>query len=259
MSMAVYALSREAFLTSTRSLTFRVMVFLAAFGGIGAALISEWTVEDPRRLYFNITAFLLEVAGGWLAVTIGLRLSVDDRECGSRLAAMSLPIRHSQWFISRSIGIVAALLLFSALALAWVQGSMILFGLGPLENPQRVMLLFILVFWLVMGHISFLFGELFPKFLAVLLLLALWLIGQISGASPGLDGAHSLVLAQRYFHYLWQPDNLLLVGTITSPMSTGLPPAAELLARAGHGVFLCITSILLAAVLARRNRLPGVI
>lgn len=257
MNPAFLALTREALKSALQMMSLRVLLFLTAIGTVGAALISEWTIEEPRRIFFNASALLLELGGGCLAILLGVLFSVDDRSRGLRLTSFVLPLSRGQWVTSRLWALTTTLLLYGVFCLAFLQGTMVLFGLGALENPQRVMLLFLFIFWVLMGHVSFLLGELLRKEAVILLMLVLWITGELSGpVFRNFAGNESLSVLQKYVHQIWQIDGLFLVGSITSPLSSGLPPLEDLLLRCCHALGICLFCFGAAALAIRRNRLP---
>ncbi|MCY4443823.1 MAG: hypothetical protein OXC44_03365 [Proteobacteria bacterium] len=247
--MAVYyACMRETFTILRRD-----KVFIPMFVGLVilfflATFISEWSLDNPRIIYFNMTQTMIRLTGGAIAILFGTKMLHDSYISGSLETILSRPINRSVYLLGSYSALVLCFLLYSIGAgLSWWVINKFFFN-SAVTLPTEFIFwgcTFAFIEWCVLGAVAFTFASLCRFGLAILSTLLLWVVGLLSGVMSlsleGLTDSYSLLLPVVHgVAKFWSFDRFTL---ISYSRNMHLPDTSFLINCVGYG--LLTASVLL--------------
>lgn len=117
---AFIAITYESFLMLRRDKIFVPMLIGLVFLFFLASFITEWSLDDYRIIYFNLTQTSLRLTGGAIAVLFGVKMLHDTYVSGSLETILSRPIYRSTFLQGSYTALLLCLLLYGVLSgLTW--------------------------------------------------------------------------------------------------------------------------------------------
>ncbi|MCX6125537.1 MAG: hypothetical protein NTV34_12440 [Proteobacteria bacterium] len=151
---AFVALYLEGFNWLRRDKIFIPMMFAGLGISMFASTASQWSIEEFKKIFFDIGIGGFRLAGGLVAILWGARMIHDalaERSLDPRLAA---PISRSTWFLARYAALATSLIIMGAVFATWWQCMMYLKGYGLLSNVQSWALALLTIEWLVLAGLA---------------------------------------------------------------------------------------------------------
>lgn len=174
---AFLALYREGFKWLVRDKIFIPVVIAGIAVAVFANLASNWSIEDFKKILFDVGLAGFRLTGGMVAILWGGRMIHDaltERSIEPRLAA---PIRRETWFLARFAALASVLALMGLIFLLCWQAIMLGFGGGAMTNIQGWALGMLICEWLVLGAMAMAFASFSGFAVALFATSAMWLAG----------------------------------------------------------------------------------
>lgn len=183
MIKQVLATSQETFLLLRRDKIFTPIVAITFFIMFLSSFIAEWSVDDWRVTFFNLSATMLRFAGDMVAILFGTKLMQDASASGSIETSLSRPISRGLWVTGRYFGLAACLSVFAGISLgAWHLLNFV-YEIGV---PSRFLVwssLLILTEWLVVGAAAIFFSTLGGFATALFASVSILILGLLIGTA----------------------------------------------------------------------------
>lgn len=167
---------QEAIRNKILYLLFFFAVFLVAFSWI----IGKLTVGDEIKIVKDLGLSSIHFFGTLITVIIGIGLVFREMEKRTIYLVLSKPIRRYQFLLGKYLGL--ALTLLGVLVTLGTLFYVILLLKG--ENNPRILLAFCGIYqeWLLLSAIALMFSSFSTPLLSVMLTLATFLMGHLSGS-----------------------------------------------------------------------------
>lgn len=242
------ATAHETFLALKRDKIFYPAIGATVFIFLLASFIAEWSVDDGRIVFYNISTTMFRLSGDMIALLFGSKVIHDAMVSGSIETSLSRPISRGRWVIGKYLGLGACLVLFAVIAgFGW---SLINF-IYQMKLPTNFILwgtLFALTEWLIIGALSMFLSTIAGFGTALFSCFALWILGLLSGIVASSfyqeDAAPSFASEiVKFLSLVWNFDRFTLIH-YSSTFS--LPSQGFLLSSLGYGVCLASTLMLVA-------------
>jgi ABC-type transport system involved in multi-copper enzyme maturation permease subunit len=234
-------------------LLYNLLLFAALFIG-GSLFVAQLTIGNWARIIIDMGLSAIEVAGGLLAVIIGVGIVAGEIQRKTILPTLAKPVPRWAFCLGRYLGLVLLLVVNVALMLGVLTAVMHLAGYGISRTALEAAAL-IAVELAVLAAVAVLFASFSTPILASSYALAVFLIGHLLSdlrafADRSKSGA-ARAAAQAFYALL--PDLELL--NLKSHAANDLSVAAGFVLRsAGYGVVYAGVVLLLAmAIFSRRD------
>lgn len=172
-----FALYREGFKWLVRDKIFIPVIIAAIAIAIFANMASQWSIEDFKKVLFDVGIAGFRLTGGAVAILWGARMIHDaltERSIEPRLAA---PIRRETWFVARFCALGSALIIMGGVFLVCWQAIMLINGGGRMTNIQGWSLGLLIGEWLVLGALAMMFASFSGFAVALFSSSAMWIVG----------------------------------------------------------------------------------
>ena len=253
----LWILSRESFAVLKRDRVFAPALVMGLLVAGFAALASQWSVEDFRKILFDVGLFGLQATGGLVALVWGTKLVADSRQEGSLEVQLAAPVPRPVWLLGKFVGLAVCLALLGALLLAVWQGMMLLAGYGPLRPPELLAFGLMGVGWLVLAALALFFASMARQGVALFATLCAWVTGLAAAPVAGALGVETSALARRIVGTLaryWDLQQFNYADRVLDPV---LPPLGDLGARFAYGGLLTLMLLTLACLVFSRRDVVG--
>jgi hypothetical protein len=174
---AFCALYLEGFRWLRRDKIFLPILFAGLGVAIFASTVSQWSLEDMKKILFDIGFAGFRLTGGMVSILWGSRMihdAISERSIDPRLAA---PISRSVWFLARYSALATAILVMGVVFAIWWQGILYSNGYGRISQIQGWALGFLVLEWLVLGAIAMLTATFGGFGISIFASVSLWLVG----------------------------------------------------------------------------------
>lgn len=171
------ALHREGFKWLVRDKIFIPMILAGLMITLCSNLISNWSIEDFKKILFDVGIAGFRLVGGSIAILWGTRMIHDaltERSIEPRLAA---PIRRETWFLARFTALASVLIIMGLVFLLSWQAIMLVTGGGTMTNIQGWALGILVSEWLVLGALAMAIASFSGFAVALFASGALWIVG----------------------------------------------------------------------------------
>lgn len=151
---------------------------MAAF----ANLASDWSVEEFRKILFDIGALGFQLTGVLVGIVWGHKLFADANREGSIEVQLAAPISRTTWLLGKFTGFLCALtFLWAAMVVFW-QGLMLLNNFGYMKPSEWMFMVLQLMGWYVVASIATIAGVAFSAAVSLFFSLCIWLSGIVAPA-----------------------------------------------------------------------------
>lgn len=218
---------------------------------------SDWSVENFRKVLYDIGYFGFHVMGCMIALFWGVKTINDSRQEGSIEFELAAPISRQSWLVGKYAGLAACLFVFGVvLTLIW-QGWSLLFGVGLMTPPQLRLFLFMVLDWLVVGALAVFCASFLRQAVALFVALMIWVIGLATSPIAQTLAADAPEATKAIVHGVTRVWDLQQFNLIDEVMSSGPAEVAELWIRAAYGGLLILSLMTVACLIFRRRDVIG--
>jgi len=177
MSNAIYVIMQETFLVLRRDRIFIPALIAGLLITIMANLASDWSIEDFRKILFDVGTFGFQMTGSLVAIFWGTKLIHDAKQDGSIEQQLAAPISRGSWLIGRFLGLAQCLLVIAVIFTTLWQVFMLLNNFG-LMNPKHLTIFgFMFLGWLVLAAMAMFFASFCGSGVAMFSSICLWFGG----------------------------------------------------------------------------------
>lgn len=185
-----FAITYESFLMLRRDKIFVPMLIGVVLLFFLASFITEWSLDDFRIIYFNITQTALRLTGGAIALLFGVKMLHDSYVSGSLETILSRPLHRSVFLQGSFAALLLCLLLYGLLSglCWWVMNYFFFTHRIPTEFIVWGAFLAFLE-WGVIAALSYCFASFCGFGMSLLSVILMWLVALVSSAmASSLEG-----------------------------------------------------------------------
>ena len=244
-----FAITYESFLMLRRDKIFVPMFIGVVLLFFLASFVTEWSLDDYRIIYFNITQSVLRLTGGAIAVLFGVKMLHDSYVSGSLETILSRPIHRSKFLQGSYTALLLCLLLYGVLCgiCWWVMNYFFFTHRIPTEFIFWGVFLSFLE-WSVIAALAYCLSSFCGFGMSLLSVIMMWLLGLMSSAMAlsleGLKDSYSdfLPLVEGLSKF-WSFDRFSL---LAYSRTMELPDSLYLTHAVGYAVSLVGVLLILA-------------
>ena len=250
---AFLAITMETFTCLRRDKVFRPVLIFGAIFMLFCWVVSEWSLEEFKKIIFDLGSFGYEMIGIAVALLWGAKIISDARSEGSIEFQLASSISRATWLLGKVCGLFISLILIGiTLTLFW-QVTFWAYGFPLFAPGDLSVFLLITLEWLIVAAMAMFFSTLASLPIALFSSLGLWICGiAIAPVTRTLPETVSPVT--RFFLHkfttFWDLTRLHIVDQV---LENGALASRDLNLRIIYAVCL-IVFFLTAATLVFRNR-----
>jgi len=247
----------ETFLLLRRGKIFLPALVAGIMIGFITNLASDWSVEDFRKILFDIGAFGYHITGAVVAIFWGTKIISDSRQEGAIEIRLAEPLHRGSWLVGNYLGLAAGLLSLAAVLLAVWQGLMLLNRFGWMDQNEIMVFAFLTLLWLIVGAVAIFFSSFTNSAVALFGSLCLWFVGLWTPSVAATANTDASPLATNLLNGMAWVWNLAQFNLSEQLVSKSLPPPEALLWLAVLGGSTILLLLALATAVFSRRDLVG--
>ena len=177
-----YAVIRENFLLLRRDRVLVPILIGVVIMFLISNFISEWSIDDPNIIYFNINQTILRISGGCMAILFAAKIVHDTSFSGNIETIIVRPVRRWVFQAGSYVSVVGCLLFYGVLAgLSWL-GVSILFSMRLPAELVASGVLFAFFEWCILIALVYCLSSLCGFGMSIFFSGLMWFLGLVSGA-----------------------------------------------------------------------------
>ncbi|MCY4379984.1 MAG: hypothetical protein OXC40_00205 [Proteobacteria bacterium] len=212
---SLYAVIREDFLLLRKEKILLFFMLGLIVVTILARFVSEWSLDDPGIIFFNISHTALRFVGTFIALFFAIKILHDTKVSGNVETVLSRPVSKIVFLQGNFIALVATLLLYGAIfGVGWY-----LISLAFSMNMSAEFLfwgsLFAVSEWILMASVALFLASICGFGMAFLASYALWITGLVSGvlasSVENMSSTSTLTPVASQVAKIWSLDRFSLI------------------------------------------------
>lgn len=250
---SLWILSLETYVLLKRDRVFAPAVAMGLAVAALAALACTWSVEDYRKILYDVGLFGFQVTGGLVALVWGTKAVADSRLEGSLEVQLAAPVSRSVWLLGKFVGLVLCLTLLGVVLLVIWQVTLLLAGYGAMSKAELLAFVLMGVGWIVLAALALFFAAMTRQGVALFATLSAWVAGLAAapvatalGSETPATTRHLVAILARY----WDFNQFNFAEHVLDP---ALPALADIAARFAYGGLLALLLLTLACVIFSRR------
>ena len=213
LASQLWAITKLTFIELRRDRIFLPVIFGGLAMLLFANIASDWSVQEHRKILFDISSLGVELLGIGVAIFWGSDLLGFSNATANWEVQLVAPIGRGRWLVGRFLGLVLWLLSLMFIFTLAAQSLMFAFEFGWMSTHEFLLFVGHFMCWLVVASVAIYFGTFCDKETTMFATASSWILGLFiptvaSTLSNSELGAASLI------HFLARVWNLQRFHTV---------------------------------------------